>query len=161
MRMPRPIVELEVPSVLLERGRQMKYITVALMAFTLLAGCIGKQEQPVLPGPVDPLPASSGAAADRDAAWSDLQELLLDNQGVLPRQDVKELLINAGGTAYTQRFSLALGDQGSWPAGGALYVYGWKGESLYHAIVVRTEGANVVLDDANCLLEKRDFQASE
>jgi len=129
------------------------------MLFVLAVGCANPGNGPPIKPPPgdDPLPTSSEAQVDRDAAWSDLQALLKDNQGMLPRQDVQELLVNAGGTSYRQRFAAALGEQGSWPASGALYIYGWKGESFYYTIVVRTEGANVALDDTDSILEKREF----
>ena len=74
---------------------------------------------------------------------------------------MKELLVNAGGTSYSQRFAADLGEMGSWPTGGALYIYGWKGESSYYTIVVRTEGTNVDLNDGTSLLEKREFEVGQ
>ena len=141
----------------------MKITCWLAMLFVLTVGCVNPENGPPIKPPpgVDPLPMSSEAQVDRDAAWSDLQALLKDNQGVLPRQDVKELLVNAGGTSYSQRFAAALGEKGSWPAGGALYIYGWKGESFYYTIVVRTEDANVALDDGTSLLEKREFDIGQ
>ena len=138
----------------------MKMTCCFAMLIALTAGCLNPENGPPIQPPpgVDPVPMSSEAEVNRDAAWSDLQALMDDNQGVLPRQDVKELLVNAGGTSYRQRFAAALGEQGSWPAGGALYIYGWKGESNYYTIVVRTEGTNVDLNDGTSVLEKREFR---
>ena len=131
--------------------------------FLLNVGCIHPENgPPIKPSAgVDPVPISSEAQLDRDAAWEDLQALLAEYYQVLPRQDVKELLVNAGGTSYSQRFAADLGEMGSWPAGGALYIYGWKGESSYYTIVVRTEGTNVDLNDGTSLLEKREFEVGE
>jgi hypothetical protein len=141
----------------------MKTMCWLSMLFLLNVGCIHSENGPPIkpPAGVDPVPISSEAQIDRDAAWEDLQALLAENDGVLPRQDVKELLVNAGGTSYSQRFAADLGGMGSWPTGGALYIYGWKGKSSYYTIVVRTEGANVALDDETGLLEKREFKVSE
>ena len=141
----------------------MKTMCWLSMLFLLNVGCIHSENGPPIkpPAGVDPVPISSEAQIDRDAAWEDLQALLAENDGVLPRQDVKELLVNAGGTSYSQRFAADLGEMGSWPAGGALYIYGWKGKSSYYTIVVRTEGANVALDDGASLLEKREFEVGQ
>jgi hypothetical protein len=137
----------------------MKITCWFVMLFVLTVGCANPENGPPIKPPpgVDPLPTSSEAQVDRDAAWEDLQALLAEYYQVLPRQDVKELLVNAGGTSYSQRFAAELGDMGSWPTGGALYIYGWKGESSYYTIVVRTEGTNVDLNDGTSLLEKREF----
>jgi len=141
--------------------------TIAWLAAVLVVtvGCSSTQNSsPASPGPdnVDPLPASSGAETDRNAAWSDLQALLKENGDALPRLDVKELLFNGGGTAYTQRFSAELGAKGKWPSGGALYIYGWKGEGVIYAIVARTEGDTLDLNDrSKSLLEKREFENSQ
>ena len=133
------------------------------MLFLLSVGCINPENGPSIkpPSGVDPVPISSEAQLDRDAAWEDLQALLAEYYQVLPRQDVKELLVNAGGTSYSQRFAAELGEMGSWPTGGALYIYGWKGESSYYTIVVRTEGTNVDLNDGTSLLEKREFEVGQ
>lgn len=133
----------------------MKFTAVVMITSVLLAGCVGKQDQLPLPAPIDPLPASSAAEAERDAAWDGLQELLEENDGVLPRLDVKDMLVELGATAYTQQFSAHVG---SWPEDGAIYVYGWKAEEEIHAIVARVEGDNIDINDAAAtLLEKRDF----
>ena len=132
------------------------------MLFLLNVGCIHPENgPPIKPPGVDPVPISSEAHLDRVGAWEDLQALLAEYYQVLPRQDVKELLVNAGGTSYSQRFAADLGEMGSWPAGGALYIYGWKGESSYYTIVVRTEGTNVDLNDGTSLLEKREFEVGQ
>jgi hypothetical protein len=137
----------------------MKKIIMLFMLFVVSTGCANPENGPSIkpPSGVDPLPTSSEAQVDRDAAWEDLQALLAEYYQVLPRQDVKELLVNAGGTSYSQRFAADLGDMGSWPAGGALYIYGWKGESSYYTIVVRTEGTNVDMNGGTSILEKREF----
>ena len=141
----------------------MKKVIPLFMLFVLTAGCTNPENGPPIKPPSggDPLPVSSEAQVDRDAAWEDLQALLAEYYQVLPRQDVKELLVNAGGTSYSQRFAADLGEMGSWPAGGALYIYGWKGESSYYTIVVRTEGTNVDLNDGTSLLEKREFEVGQ
>ena len=137
----------------------MKIMCCFAMLFALTAGCTNPENGPPIKPPSggDPLPVSSEAEVDRDAAWEDLQALLAEYYQVLPRQDVKELLVNAGGTSYSQRFAADLGEMGSWPAGGALYIYGWKGESSYYTIVVRTEGTNVDMNGGTSILEKREF----
>ena len=136
----------------------MKTTCWLLMLFLLNVGCIHSENgPPIKPAGVDPVPISSEAQLDRDAAWEDLQALLAEYYQVLPRQDVKELLVNAGGTSYSQRFAAELGEEGRWPSGGALYVYGWKGESSYYTIVVRTEGTNVDMNGGTSILEKREF----
>ena len=141
----------------------MKTMCWLSMLFLLNVGCIHPENGPPIkpPAGVDPVPISSEAQLDRDAAWEDLQALLAEYYQVLPRQDVKELLVNAGGTSYSQRFAADLGEMGSWPTGGALYIYGWKGESSYYTIVVRTEGTNVDLNDGTSLLEKREFEVGQ
>jgi hypothetical protein len=141
----------------------MKTMCWLSMLFLLNVGCIHPENGPPIkpPAGVDPVPISSEAQLDRDAAWEDLQALLMEYYQVLPRQDVKELLVNAGGTSYSQRFAADLGEMGSWPTGGALYIYGWKGESSYYTIVVRTEGTNVDLNDGTSLLEKREFEVGQ
>jgi len=137
----------------------MKIMCCFAMLFVLTFGCANPENGPPIQPPpgVDPVPTSSEAEVDRDAAWEDLQALLAEYYQVLPRQDVKELLVNAGGTSYSQRFAADLGEMGNWPAGGALYIYGWKGESSYYTIVVRTEGTNVDMNGGTSILEKREF----
>ena len=74
--------------------------------FLLNVGCIHPENgPPIKPPGVDPVPISSEAQLDRDAAWEDLQALLAEYYQVLPRQDVKELLVNAGGLPNNTEFA--------------------------------------------------------
>ena len=81
--------------------RPMKKVIPLFMLFVLTAGCTNPENGPPIKPPSggDPLPVSSEAQVDRDAAWEDLQALLAEYYQVLPRQEVKELLVNAGGTS--------------------------------------------------------------